>query len=253
MFLSGYLTVNSTNMKEDDFMKKLLLAVLVCLLTTTTPQQAYAQYNQDPGFAIGQALGSMWGAKASSVHSKHDDNINKEYDFSKVKNILVFSFGDQNPNNIYDDSACVAAGHWFKEILNERLEENCPTVLIFGSDVIEIIKEEHTKYVDAGGTLSEQEFGAVLMRNFSDLMIAFKTEINGRDRDRAWCNMNITATDAKSGENVFTRTEQRVHINLPTKIYTEKDVTLKTVEDYTKKFAKLLKKSQDSQEDETDN
>lgn len=234
-------------------MKKLLLLVLVCLLTATTPQQAYAQYNQDPGFAIGSALGSMWGAKSNSVHSEHDDTINEQYDFSKIKNILVLSMRDQNPHNMSDRSACDEAGHWFKIILADRMEEKCPNVLVFTPDVMQIIDQQYQEYVANGGTLSNQEFLVQTLHDFADIKVIFKTDLNGRDNERAWCNMSITAIDAKSGENVFTRTEQRVHINLPTKIYTEKDVTLKTVEEYTKKFAKLLKKSQDNQGDESNN
>lgn len=253
MFLSGCLTVNSTNMKEDDYMKKLLLATLACLLTVTTPQQVYAQYNQDPGFAIGQALGSMWGAKTASVNSDHDDYINKEYDFSNIKNIVVYSIGNKNPNNVQDALARDAAGLWFQMTLGQYIEDDCPTVLVYGPDIAQVIRQEYIKYIDEGGTLSELEFGAALLHNFADVIIIFSTEANGRDRERAWCNMTISAIDAKSRERIFTRTEHRVHINLPTKIYTEADVTLKTVEDYTKKFAKLLKKSRDRQEDETDN
>lgn len=229
--------------------KKLLLTLSTCLLLSTTPTTTHAY--TDPGTAFGTGFGYGLGqglAINNTMHSDKQDDINKEYDFSKIKKIVVFSFGE--PNNTMDTESSAIPGIYFSNILTQEIKKDCPQVFVYGPDVQNVIHEQYQKYISEGGTLSELDFGTVFLSNATDVEIFFKTEMNGVDNNAAYCNMTITAIDSKTGETVFTRKEQRRHVHIPAKTHTVKECTFMTVQKYTKKFAKLLKKSHKESDDD---
>lgn len=229
--------------------KKLLVALSTCLFLSTMPTTTHAY--TDPGTAFGTGFGYGLGqglAISNSMHSDNQDDINKEYDFSNIKNIVVFSFCDTNTT--MDTESSAVASVYFSSLLKQEIKKDCPNIIVFGPELQNTINQKYQQYVAEGGTLSALDFGTLYISNLSDIEVFIKTEMNGCDDEAAYCNMEITALDSKTGKNVFTRTEQRRHVHIAAKVHTVKECTFMTVKNYAKKIAKLIKKSRKSNDDE---